>query len=159
MTGQHDTLTCHTWIPYAKWYMAYMVLTLVLLGDSDNTLVNAASVYELPECSLQCGDIPVNLTEAVWGRGEMDGCSMFSQASACWVFARMVGNTVPLHIWVFRMGFCFLFHCFRNSGCGSFKPFCPYRKYMEAKVKPGFFSQEICESESGNKANHHHHRK
>jgi len=32
--------------------------------DSDNTLVNAASVYELPECSLQCGDIPVNLTEA-----------------------------------------------------------------------------------------------
>lgn len=44
--------------------MSYMVLKI---GDSDNTLVNAASVYELPECSLQCGDIPVNLTEAVEG--------------------------------------------------------------------------------------------
>ena len=52
--------------------MAYMVLK-ILLGDSDNTLVNAASVYELPECSLQCGDIPVNLTEAVWDMGEVDG--------------------------------------------------------------------------------------
>ena len=109
MTGQHDTLTCHTWIPYAKWYMAYMVLTLVLSGDSDNTLVNAASVYELPECSLQCGDIPVNLTEAVWGRGEMDGCSMFSQASACWVFARMVGKHCTPSYLSFQDGVLFPF--------------------------------------------------
>ena len=72
--------------------MVAPVLRLVLLGDSDNTLVNAASVYELPECSLQCGDIPVNLTEAVWGVREMDVCSTFLQLSECWVFARVVGK-------------------------------------------------------------------
>lgn len=26
--------------------------------------MNAASMYELPDCSLDCGDTPVNLTEA-----------------------------------------------------------------------------------------------
>ena len=101
-----------------------MVLKLVLLGDSDNTLVNAASVYELPECSLQCGDIPVNLTEAVWGRGEMDGCSMFL------LFARMVGKHCTPSYLSFQDGVLFSFFiALGESGCGSFKPFCAYREY------------------------------
>ena len=47
-------------------------------GDADNTVVNAASSYELPECLLECGEVPVNLTEArllgkPWENGKIMG--------------------------------------------------------------------------------------
>ena len=41
-------------------------------------MVNAASSYELPECLLECGEVPVNLTEArllgkPWENGKIMG--------------------------------------------------------------------------------------
>jgi hypothetical protein len=50
-------------------------------GDADNTVVNAASIYELPECLLDCGEVPVDLTEA----------------GGAWVF--------PTTFWVFTQGY------------------------------------------------------
>ena len=58
-------------------WLIYMVHLMWPRGDEENTVLNAESDYELPNCTLLCPEIPLNLTEVghteleiLWLRGE-----------------------------------------------------------------------------------------
>lgn len=126
--------------------------------------VTATTPWSMRHRCMSCQNAACNVVIFLWtsrrqfGAGERwMGAVCFRKRQHVGCLLEWWGNTVPLHIWVFRMGFCFLFHCFRIQAVGVLSRF--LHTYMEAKVKPGFFSQEVCESQSGNKANHHHPRK